>query len=71
MDKSSEICSGETCGSLICSNAPSSKRSLHIEMAADSLVSFVSALKANPSIAIFFPETVPKSFLTINLEILF
>ena len=39
-------------------------------IAGDSLVSLVLALKANPKMQIFFPVTVPKSFLTIKLEIL-
>ena len=51
--------------------APSLIKSLQIVMAADSLVSFVFALKANPRTHIFFYETVPKSFLTIKFDILF
>jgi hypothetical protein len=39
-------------------------------MAADSLVSFVLALKANPKITTFFCEIVPKSFSTTILAIL-
>ena len=54
-----------TFGSLIKRIAPSSSKSLQMLMAADSLVSFVFALNANPKIEIFFPLTVPKSFLTI------
>ena len=50
--------------------APSSRRSLHIFIDADSRVSLVLALKAKPSIDIFLPDTVPKSFLTTNCEIL-
>ena len=50
--------------------APSSIKSLQIFIAADSLVSFVLALKAKPKIEIFLLLTVPKSFLTINLDIL-
>ena len=37
----------------------------------DSLVSLVLALKANPKIAIFLPDTVPLSLSTIRFEILF
>ena len=39
-------------------------------MAGDSLVSLVFALNAKPNITIFLLDNVPKSFLTINFEIL-
>ena len=51
--------------------APSSIKSLHKFMQEEFLVSFVFALKANPKIAIFLPETLPKSLLIINFDIRF
>ena len=49
--------------------APSANKSLHMVIAADSLVSLVLALKENPKIANFLPEIVPNNFSTIIFEI--
>ena len=69
--RSDSICFLLTLGSYIFKLTPSSKSSLQIFMAGDSLVSFVFPLKANPKIAIFLPDNVPNNLSTISLEILF
>ena len=49
----------------------SSKRYLHIFIAGDSLVSFVSALKAKPNIEIFLLLKVPNNLFKTVLYILY
>ena len=51
--------------------APFSNKLFAIVIAGEYLVSFVLDLNANPRIAIFLDETVPKKVSIINLEILF
>ena len=70
-NKSFEIWSDVTLGSLIIISAPFSIRSLTIWIAGDSLVSLVFALKANPRITIFFRATVPKMLDRVGTDFSF
>ena len=62
---SCRMASAGTLGSYTATVAFSSRRPRTTAMAGESRVSFVSFLKANPSTAIRFSETVLKSVLTI------